>query len=222
MDRDVVNAIHFMYRHGPLDWSYVWCGPDSKPDIQQLVDHTSSNDTLPDQLMAFLKAVEGQMSNLPKPDFAFGYPLKVPVRKQGDRRPCYAVMPYSKPWSEAVKNAIVSGASNCGFDCEVTGDLPTPGKIVDQIWQGIRGSDAVIVDITGNNPNVFYELGLAHSLGKETILIAQESQDLPFDIRTTRYFTYDPKDLSGLERSIEDALRSVSARYPHEGDEPRF
>ena len=38
-----------------------------------------------------------QMGTLPKPDFAFGYPLKVPVRKKGDPRPCYAIMPYSNP-----------------------------------------------------------------------------------------------------------------------------
>ncbi len=222
MDRDIVNAIHFMYRHGPLDWNYVWCGPDSKPDIQQLIDPASPDGTLPAQLMAFLKAVEGQMSTLPKPDFAFGYPLKVPVRKPDESRPCYAVMPYSMPWSTPVKSTIVKAASNCGFNCEVTGDLPTPGKIVDQIWQGIRGADAVIVDITGNNPNVFYELGLAHALGKEVILLAQGSQHLPFDIQTTRYLTYDPTDLPDLGRSVEGALHSVSARYPHEGDEPRF
>jgi hypothetical protein len=221
MDRDIVNAIHFMYRHGPLDWNYIWCSPDTKPDIEKFFDRTSPG-TLPNQLIAFLKAVEEQMSTLPKPDFAFGYPLKVPVRKLDDRRPCYAVMPYSMPWSLPVKTAIITAAANCGFDCEVTGDLPTPGKIVDQIWQGIRRADAVIVDITGNNPNVFYELGLAHALGKEVILLAQGSQDLPFDLKTTRYLTYDPANLKDLERSIENALKLVSARYPHEGPEPRF
>jgi hypothetical protein len=219
MDRDIVNAIHYMYRHGALDWSYIWCDPDSAPDIEQLTDESG---TLPHQLVAFLKAVEAQMSTLPKPDFAFGYPLKVPVRKPGERRPCYAVMPYSKPWSEPVKKTIVEAAARCGFDCEVTGDLPTPGKIVNHIWQGIRGADAVIVDITGNNPNVFYELGLAHALGKEVILLTQGPQDLPFDIRTTRRLSYNSSNLADLGQLIEGALKSVSARYPHEGHEPRF
>ncbi len=203
-----------------MDWNYIWCGPDSKPEINSLCNPNCFG-TLPDQLIFFLKAVEEQMSTLPKPDFAFGYPLKRPVRKPGDRRPCYAVMPYM-PWSESVKTTIVNAADHCGFDCEVTGDLPAPGGIVDQIWQGIRRADAVIVDITGNNPNVFYELGLAHALGKEVILLAQGDRDLPFDIKTTRYLQYDPKKLCELGKAVEDALKLVSARYPHEGKEPRF
>jgi hypothetical protein len=68
--------------------------------------------------------------------------------------------------------------------------------------------------------NVFYELGLAHALGKEVILISQQ-EHLPFDIRPSRRITYDLKDLERLKTDLISAFRAVSARYPHEGQEPR-
>ena len=226
MDRDIVNIIHYLYRHGPMDWSdlsmVAWCDEDSKPDIRKYLDPQELRMALPDQLIAFLKAVEIQMSTLPKPDFAFGYPLKKPVRSAGELRPCYAVMPYSKPWSTSVKQTIKKAAESAGYSCEITGDLPTPGEIVGQIWQGLRDADAVIVDITDDNPNVYYELGLAHALGKEVIIIGQNVGDLPFDIRTVRRLTYDETDLPDLKQKLTSALIAVSARYPHEGPEPRF
>ena len=120
-----------------------------------------------------------------------------------------------------MKLTVLEAAASAGFRCEVTGDLATPGNILDQVWQGIRGSDAVIADITGTNPNVFYEIGLAHALGKEVILMSQEA-GAPFDIRSSRRIHYDLDGLNTLKANLETAFRAISARYPHEGPEPRF
>jgi nucleoside 2-deoxyribosyltransferase len=109
-----------------------------------------------------------------------------------------------------------------GFEAEVSIDLKTPGSITDQIWHGIRRADVVMVDVTKNNPNVFYELGLAHALGKEVIVITQNVAKVPFDIKTLRLLSYDPRDLSRLETDLTNAFKSVTARYKHEGPEPRF
>jgi nucleoside 2-deoxyribosyltransferase len=99
--------------------------------------------------------------------------------------------------------------------------LQNPGNIVDQVWQGIRGWDAVVADITRHNPNVFYEIGLAHALGKEVILLSQDV-DAPFDIRSSRRLNYDLNGLTALKTNLEAAFLAISARYPHEGPEPRF
>ncbi len=48
----------------------------------------------------------------------------------------------------------------------------------------------MICDCTGKNPNVFYEAGIAHTLGKEVILITQSASDVPFDLRHLRYVSY--------------------------------
>jgi hypothetical protein len=54
----------------------------------------------------------------------------------------------------------------------------------------IDRSRVVIADCTGRNPNVFYEIGIAHTLGREVILITQNNADIPFDLRHLRYVQY--------------------------------
>jgi len=56
-------------------------------------------------------------------------------------------------------------------------------NILKDIIQSIHNSDLVIADLSGLNPNVFYELGLAHALRKNVILLTQDIEQLPFDLR---------------------------------------
>jgi hypothetical protein len=226
MDRDIVNALHQLYQHGQMDWPLLagtlWCGPDSKPTLTGFLRTSGSTVELTDELMRFLKAAEGQLANLPKPDFAFSFPFSQAIRKPGQLRPCFVAMPYGASWFEAVRRTIITGASAAGFEAEVSIDLKIPGPITDQIWQGIRRSDVVVVDVTDNNPNVFYELGLAHALGKEVIVITQNVAGVPFDIKSSRLLSYVESDLPRLETDLTSAFKSVTARYSFEGPEPRF
>jgi hypothetical protein len=164
--------------------------------------------------------IEDQLRSMPKPDYAFGYPFSAAIPSQGSVRPAFLAIPY-RPEFELIKKAVNKAGKAAGYKCEVTGDLATPGNIMDQVWTGIRGSDAVVADITGGNVNVFYEIGLAQALGKEIILISQE-QDAPFDIRAFRRVDYNASDPRGLTKKLEEAFAAISARYPHEGDETRF
>jgi len=81
----------------------------------------------------------------------------------------------------------------------------------DKIVEFIASADIVIADCTGNNPNVLYELGLAHALGKETILITQDSMDgVPSDIKLFEFIKYDlgrHKDfIAKIDAAISDLL----------------
>ena len=59
------------------------------------------------------------------------------------------------------------------------------------IWvMSVYHSTVVVCDLTGRNPNVFYELGIAHALGKDVIPITQNTNDIPFDIQHHRYILY--------------------------------
>ena len=53
---------------------------------------------------------------------------------------------------------------------------------MDVIWESINRARIVIADTTTRNPNVFYEIGICHTLGKDVILITQDSEDVPFDL----------------------------------------
>lgn len=70
------------------------------------------------------------------------------------------------------------------------GDLDNSRNIISDIVYGINEASVIIADLTGLNPNVFYELGLAHALRKKTIIITQDIDELPFDIRSYRAVEY--------------------------------
>jgi nucleoside 2-deoxyribosyltransferase len=157
---------------------------------------------------------------LPQPDFVFGYPFSASIRKPGQPRPAFLAISYA-PQFDDVKAVIVEAGAAVNFRCEVTGDLNTPGDVMNQVWQGIRAADVVVADITGGNPNVMIEVGMAAALGKEVIVISQ-SDSLPFDIKHWRRITYQPSNLPELRKRLQQAFSGVTARYPFEGVEPRF
>jgi hypothetical protein len=75
-------------------------------------------------------------------------------------------------------------------DAEIFGT----GKIMDQIWRGIAAADILVAELTSKNPNVFYELGLAHALEKPVVLVSSNQEDVPFDLRHIRVILYDQND----------------------------
>jgi len=68
----------------------------------------------------------------------------------------------------------------------------------------------VIADCTGKNPNVFCEIGMAHTVGKPVILITQKREHVPFDLQDTRYITYDytPPGMTKFEAELAQTLRT--------------
>ncbi len=88
----------------------------------------------------------------------------------------------------------------------------TQGVIMEEVWSALNNCRFVIADITGGNDNVFYELGIAHTLNKPAILItqAQHADDIPFDIRHLRYLKYENTE-SG-RRQLGDALKPAITR----------
>ncbi len=62
------------------------------------------------------------------------------------------------------------------------------------IWKSIREARFILAELTGRNPNVFYEIGLAHAIGKPIILLTRNQEDVPFDLKALRYRYYDVND----------------------------
>lgn len=69
-------------------------------------------------------------------------------------------------------------------------DIFTPTAIMEDIWEYINKSRLIVADVTGKNPNVFYELGIAHTIGKDVIILTQNEDDVPFDLKHLRYIKY--------------------------------
>jgi hypothetical protein len=87
---------------------------------------------------------------------------------------------------------ITPAAEACGFTTLRADQITHPGIITDQVIQHLIEDPMVVADLTGRNPNVFYELAIRHAIRRPYVQIIEETEDLPFDvfgIRTIR-FTY--------------------------------
>jgi hypothetical protein len=84
--------------------------------------------------------------------------------------------------------------------------------VVDQVFHDIASSDLVVADLTGNNPNVYYEIGLAHALGAETLLLLRINENIPFNVRHLQIISCDPTNLSQAREDIQRAIVSKRGR----------
>jgi hypothetical protein len=125
---------------------------------------------------------------------------------------CFAIMPFGG-WLDGYYESIYCPAIKAaGLLPHRADDLYRPSTIVNDIWAYTKKAKLLIADLTGKNPNVFYELGLAHALAKPAILVAESMDDIPFDLRALRIITYDKNapDWGVLLRSkVEQAIKEV-------------
>jgi uncharacterized membrane protein YkvA (DUF1232 family) len=89
---------------------------------------------------------------------------------------CFHVMPFSEAWSDDVRNIVASACE--GKVRYVRGDAVEDERIIRSIWDSICAATHVLVDITGLNDNVLLELGLAHALGRRTLIVGQEKESI--------------------------------------------
>lgn len=109
-----------------------------------------------------------------------------------DSESIFVLMPFRETWSDDVYHLIKKAGNDTNFDIKRADDFFEPNIIIDDIWQHINKASLIIADITAQNANVFYELGIAHTIGKKVVLIKQRSGgNAPFDIRAWRYIEYD-------------------------------
>ena len=91
-----------------------------------------------------------------------------------------------------------------------------PSDILVDIWQSINTADFVIADISGRNPNVLYELGIAHTLAKPVLIISKNADDIPIDRSTRRVIIYGQNGLhwhEELEMKVTQAVQEIIRVY---------
>jgi len=97
-----------------------------------------------------------------------------------------------------------------GFSVYRGDERAARGDIFPQLLEMIVSARVVIANITGRNPNVFYELGLAHALDKPVILLSKNPDEVPFDLRSKRIVFYSSNE--DLKRSLAVVLgRTLAA-----------
>jgi len=115
--------------------------------------------------------------------------FQIPEHENIESTLASAMMPFDASFV-AVYESIQDAATSAGLRCRRADDIWENAAIIQDVVALIDRSRVVICDCTGRNPNVFYEAGIAHTLGREVILITQNEHDIPFDLRHLRYVRY--------------------------------
>ena len=103
----------------------------------------------------------------------------------------FVLMPFGVAFEDVYRLGIKAAAEDQGFRAErVDEQVFIKESILARIYEQIKVADVVIADMTGRNPNVFYEVGYAHASGKNCILITEKTDDIPFDLKHHRHIIY--------------------------------
>jgi hypothetical protein len=138
-------------------------------------------------------------------------PSKIVGRPRGQ---CFVLMPFGAPFDRYYTNVFVPAIEHAGLDPVRADSLFRSSPIMGDIWRLVRHASVLLADLSGKNPNVFYELGLAHAVGKPVVLVSSNIDDVPFDLRGLRVLIYDKENENWgheLEQSISKALKETLA-----------
>lgn len=129
-----------------------------------------------------------------------------------NRKLISVMMPFDASFN-GVYDAIRKSATATGYQCNRADDIWLHHQVMQTIVSLICRSGIVIADCTSKNPNVFYEAGIAHTLGRDVILIAQNINDVPFDLRHLSILLYLPNQqgLDELTAKLTDRINAVAA-----------
>jgi hypothetical protein len=146
------------------------------------------------------------------PDATAPVVLKEPrVREFLDN--CFVMMPFGEWFDRYYAEIYVPAIKEAGYEPVRADELFTTGSVVEQIWEQIEKSKLLLADLSGKNPNVFYELGLAHAARKPVVFAAAQVDDVPFDLRHLRVIIYDirePEWAARLRKNVTDFLRNAA------------
>lgn len=126
---------------------------------------------------------------------------------------CFVLMPFAKEF-DLVYETIEQSLRGI-MVCTRADDLRIGKPILERVLRGIATAELIIADLTGRNPNVFYELALAHTRTKDVLLLAQHIEDVPFDLRSLFCHTYSLTSHGGLEalsRIVMGAAHEVARK----------
>lgn len=117
---------------------------------------------------------------------------------QINERMCFIIMPFKEEWSNRVFNKhLRPSIESLGLQC-LRSDMRNGQVVIEDIWTSICQASFLIADVTGQNPNVMYELGIAHTLGKPVLMLTQNLEKIPFDMRHLRHEEYE-YSMDGLD-----------------------
>ncbi|MHB8628887.1 MAG: hypothetical protein ACYDBJ_15790 [Aggregatilineales bacterium] len=159
---------------------------------------------VPEVLISSLPLLIEGKELVPSPNSIFG----IPHNLQCD---VFMIMPFAEAFQPIYGDHIKAVVEGLGHTIRRGDDFFRKTAIMTDVWSAINNTKLVIAECTGRNPNVFYELGIAHSLDKAVIMITQNIDDIPFDIRYLRVieYEYNPRGMKDFEAKLKVAIGNL-------------
>lgn len=129
---------------------------------------------------------------------------------------CLVIMPFHEDFDDvfdAIQSSVSLSIPDIQFRFYRLKEVIHAGKISEDIVNGLKQSALCIADITGDNPNVMWEIGYAMALGKKIIIISQDINSIPFDLKDHRIIKYEKENLHKLKEEIRKAVSATFNRY---------
>lgn len=124
---------------------------------------------------------------------------------------CFVISPFGEPFDEYYEKIYKPAIEKADLQAVRADEVYGTGAIIEDIFDQIVSARMVICEATGKNPNVNYELGVAHALQKPAIIVTQSIADVPFDYRHLRVITYDQKKVHWADELQAAILKTILA-----------
>ena len=123
---------------------------------------------------------------------------------------CFVLMPFSKEMQPIYNNHIKKVCKKLNINVRRADQIFSTNPLMDDINKSVLNASVIIADLTNNNPNVFYETGICHALGKTVILITQE-ETAPTDLMHIKriHYKYEPVKIKEFEKKLTGTLKTV-------------
>lgn len=136
---------------------------------------------------------------------------------QGEKeQTCFVIAPIGEEGSDirsrsdqVLNHIIAPAAKECGYTAVRADKIAEPGIITSQVIQHVVEDGLVIADLTGRNPNVYYELAVRHAVKKAVVQIIEVGESPPFDVAGTRTIPVDHHDLDSAEQCRDELMRQI-------------
>lgn len=135
-----------------------------------------------------------------------------PFPSEEREKTAFVFMPFNKELQEVYEKGIKKALEDLGWKCHRSDEKFDAPEIICTICKNAQEANLIFADLTGKNPNVFLEVGLAFGLGKHVVLLSQSPSDIPFDARTFRTLFYDPQELLNLKGEIHALIESIKPK----------
>lgn len=188
---NVLSVLDDMIKQNPENFKEIKIYLSDKYSAPQVSEYISTaHEEMPKKMITFSPQV-----------------FSIPTKPQNDKL-VTVMLPFTQ---QAAFTSVKNACDNLGLECKKADDIWKNSTFIQDIFELIFTSKVMVADFTGKNPNVFYEVGIAHTLGKTVIPITQSMNDVPSDLGHHRALLYHPNEqgYKELTEKIDKRLRTL-------------